>query len=224
MATRAINPYKTYTSYTSYTNTERNYYKTQSCVLEICQQLKLEPNVTEITNYCKSVLDIVYKTAGQKRSNMKNAIIVICINRVMKDSTNLFEMAKCLGIDKKYIYKAEKILLELPKECFTPIHTQTPIEYVQEIYNSLENKAVTHDVIAETDSLVKLCEKHNILDRYSYTTIGVSCLYYILSCHDYSVDIQAFSELYSVSCTSIKKANKNIHDFVENYFNTIKQV
>lgn len=210
--------------YTSYTNTERNEYKIQSCVQFLCQKLNLELNIKEITSYCNTILCLVYKTHGQKRSNMKNAIIIICIYKVIKESMHghtalsLIDIAERADIDKKYIYKAEKILLELPKEYFRPIQIQTPVEYVQKIYNSLENVTVTHDVISETDSLVKLCEKSNILDRYYYTTIGVSCLYYILICHDYNVDIQVFSELYSVSSTSIKKANKDIHEFVENYF------
>ncbi len=208
--------------YTSLTNAERNELKVFKHVSEICNELHIHDNIKEISEYCSNILVQVNKVHGQKRCNVRNAIIIICIFKILENTCRynytILEIAKLANVDKKYIYKAEKLLIELPNKCFEISYIQTPIEYIKKIYTMSDTSTITHDVISETEILLEICENNRILERNSYISKGVCCLYFVLTHHGYNIDMNAFSKTYNVSCTSIHKNIKTLNEFSKIYF------
>lgn len=191
-------------------------------VEELCKQLGICYRLDTIKEYTCTVLDSVYKVHGQKRRGVKMALILYCINKVVNASTLIEDMAKRVNIDKKYIYKAEKLLAELPRQIFC-LDTPSPVEYVKSIYNTHDNSIIEYDIMQELEQFVNICQKNHVLARNTYTCMGSSCLYFILLNHGYHVEIDTFCKTYNISKTNLERLYKTLEDFVKTFLsrNTI---
>jgi transcription initiation factor TFIIIB Brf1 subunit/transcription initiation factor TFIIB len=193
--------------YNNYTNEEKVDYKLRVYIESLCTLLKLPPNIL-LVETAFNVINLVTKVHGNKRMKLKDTIIIICISRELYVDPIVFTGR--LKIENKYIYSAYKLFASIPelKDYITPIDS---ITYIKRVFDT--NSVCKNDHILEkTELLLEKCKKLGILSKHTDITQGVSCLYHTLVSNDYTVDLDAFSKLYSVSKSTILKTVKKISD------------
>jgi transcription initiation factor TFIIIB Brf1 subunit/transcription initiation factor TFIIB len=197
--------------YPEITKKERSESTLTARLSEILVLLNIHDSGNNIKDIVVYTMGIVKKHCGQKRSMLKDAIIILCIAKVKM--SNPLELAKSLDIHKKYVYKAEKLLIEL--KVTSPSHyIESPIEYITRIY-AYTGDSVTLDTVIK---LIRLCETYDIMSQSSNTTIAISCLYYVLVKQGYTIDIGRFVEKYSISRVNVQRMFKTLETHFERLF------
>lgn len=206
-----------------WSNEEKNIYKLKTYIAELCNKLNIpEFLLTNITELCVNVMELIKKTDGTKRARVKDGILVICIYYVTKDTSTPFsymDMAKKLNLDIKYVTRAERMILELVNskklnlDKKIMLDTKKPFDYITESINKY-NLNISKDMLRLVKLLIEICEDNDLLLDHTPLSIAVSCFYYILKLKQKDIDIKIFSEFYNLSIvTVIKTYNKlKVHE------------
>jgi transcription initiation factor TFIIIB Brf1 subunit/transcription initiation factor TFIIB len=201
-----------------WSNEEKNTYKLKEYVRVLCDKLKIFDGIVPcIIDTVITVLDIIRKNDGTKRARVKDGIIVNCIYYVSKDTMTPYsyvEMAKVLGLETKYITKAEKMILELLSskklslDKVSVLGTEKPFFCIT---NTIKKHGIkiSDEVLEKVKVLIEICEDNDLLLDHTPLSVGVCCFYYVLKYKSIDIDIKLFSDLYGLSVvTVIKTFNK----------------
>jgi transcription initiation factor TFIIIB Brf1 subunit/transcription initiation factor TFIIB len=214
-----------------WTTEEKQIYKLKNDTRLLCETLKINENL--INTICDFVCNVMYKikqTEGSKRSRVKDGIVIMCIcyvsNNPKYNNTNItynsVTLAKKLGLDIKYITKADKILMEI-MNCDlnnslnidkSLVHKQdSPIHYINQIIEKY-NLQVNTDIINKTEKLINICEDNDLLTDHTSLSIGVCCFYYILNTYNIEIDIKIFTKMFDITNITINKiiSKLKLHD------------
>lgn len=97
-----------------YTNEEKTSYALNTYILKLCKEIDLQEYFIEnVKNLSILVLNTIKKHDNSKRLNVKDSIILVCIQCVSKNQLDARVLAKKLGINIKYITKAEDTIFSL---------------------------------------------------------------------------------------------------------------
>lgn len=84
----------------------------------------------------------------------------------------------------------------------------TKHEYVTEVVNQKKLR-IPEIILVQTQTLIQICEQHDLLLDHTPLSIGVSVFYYILKANNIICDPKIFSQIYDLSIvTVIKTYNK----------------
>lgn len=214
-----------------WTPEEKQIYKLKNDTRLLCETLKINENL--INTICEFVCNIMYKikqTDGSKRSRVKVGIVIMCIcyvsNNPEYNNTNItynsVSLAKKLGLDIKYITKADKILMEI-MNCDlnnslninkSLIHKlDSPIDHINKIIR-IHNLQVNANIINNTEKLINICEDNDLLTDHTSLSIGVCCFYYILNISNIEIDIKVFTKIFNITNITINKiiGKLKLHD------------
>lgn len=205
-----------------WTAEEKQIYKLKNDTRLLCETLKINENL--INTICDFVCNIMYKikqTDGSKRSRVKDGIVIMCICYISNNpeynnsniTYNSVSLAKKLGLDIKYITKADKILMEIMNCDLTNslnidkslVHKQeSPINHINKIIQ-IHNLKVNSDIINKTEKLINICEDNDLLTDHTSLSIGVCCFYYILYISNIEIDIKLFTKMFDITNITINK-------------------
>ena len=195
--------------YQSYTNQERKEYKLKECVETLCHRLDIENGLGGIVDSVLYVLPRLCEKFGVVRGNLRDAVILLCIAKTI--GKDVLYLSQKLDIHQKYIYKIQKLVIQIP-EIDSLLSTQSgPFEYILGVRKYIECKDRQTSgfdervVLPKVESLVKHCIDNDLLSKHSDITVGVTCMYFVLCKEGYSIDITAFSQIYNLSETILKK-------------------
>ncbi len=201
-----------------WSNEEKNSYKLSTYTKSLCSQLNIpEAMVKNVCDTVITVMNAIKKHDGTKRARVKDGIILTCIQYVSNDgygSLSAVDLAKTLGIDVKYVTKADKLILELINthklnldKC-NVLETQKPFYHVKRVIQK-HKLSIPPILVTQVEHLIDVCEKNDLLLDHTPLSIGVCCFYYILKNNDVKLDIKQFADLYNLSVvTIIKTYNK----------------
>lgn len=211
-----------------WTNEEKNTYKLTNYTKNLCNQLKI-PEVlhTQIFDTVNHVINVIKQQEGPKRARVKDGIILVCIEYVAKyasvnmniNNISASELGKNLGIEIKYITKAEKIIMELVNskklilDKTTILSTESPFYYVKNVIDKRGIK-IDIDILMLVQKLITYCEDNDVLLDHTPLSIGVCCLYYVLIENNITIDIKVISEIYNLSVVTILKTTNKIKQFL----------
>lgn len=217
-----------------WTSEEKQIYKLKNDTRVLCETLKIAENLIDtICDFVCNIMNKIKKTEGSKRSRVKDGIVIICIcyisnNPVYNNTTfsyNSVTLSKNLGLDIKYITKADKILMEIINcDLNNSLHIDTniiykqdsPIDYINQIitkYNLYENFKNT-DIINKTEKLINICDDNDLLTDHTSLSIGICCFYYILTKSNIEINIKNFTKIFNITNITINKINNKLkqHD------------
>jgi transcription initiation factor TFIIIB Brf1 subunit/transcription initiation factor TFIIB len=214
-----------------WTNEEKQIYKLKNDTRLLCETLNI--NETLIPTICDFVCNVMCKIKqmeGSKRSRVKDGIVIICIcyisnNPIYNNTTfnyNSVKLAKKIGLDIKYITKADKIFLEIINcDLDNLLHIDklvvnkqdSPMNYIYKIIETY-NLNINPDIINKTKNLINICEDNDLLTDHTSLSIGVSCFYYILNMYNIEINIKLFTKMFDITNITINKINNKlkIHD------------
>jgi transcription initiation factor TFIIIB Brf1 subunit/transcription initiation factor TFIIB len=205
------------TQWNSYTNKEKSEYKLNKYTENLCSTLNITPNlIQDICNTVMYVMNVIKKNDSTKRSNVKDGIILVCIQYVSKSKgayCSHTDLAKNIGVDIKYITRAEKLITEMIHskkinlDGFDKINIINPYEYIKFIIKK-NNIEIPDNFLDKTQQLIDECNKKQILSNYSPISIGTCCLYYILNENHVDVNLKTFSNIFNISGITINKTSK----------------
>lgn len=205
-----------------WTNEEKNEYKLVNYTKALCTKMEIKEALT--SSICGTVVDVmnvIKKHDGTKRARVKDGIILTCIQYVSKNGVHTgssyisaIELARKIGLDIKYVTKAEKIILELlaskklKLDKKNMLETQPPYHYVLKVVQKKGLK-IPEIILQLVKQLISVCENNDLLLDHTPLSIGVCCFYYILKKKEIELDVKLFSDLYDLSVvTVIKTYNK----------------
>lgn len=205
-----------------WTNEEKITYKLGLYTEQFCSKLgvseKLIPMITDTVNVIMSTIKENY---GTKRARVKDGIIIMCIYLVSKNTEmhlSYSEMAKKMGINIKYVTKADSLILELvnaKKLNFDSIRIQdikTPYQYILETIK--KNKLrITDEILNKVKMLIEICEDNDLLVDHSPQSIGACCFYYVLKKSNDEMNIRIFSSLSDLSMVTIMKTYNKLKTY-----------
>lgn len=192
---------------------EKSQYKVAQYIEEKCNQLCLP------TNVCKHVVDMVGQVLksckdveeGQKRSRVKDGIIVMCAFYVCKDSgidRSYTEFAVKLGLDMKYITRADKLLLSLVHKGTLkfPVSVHTTLEPMQCIDAKL-GVLNLRDHAHAIKRIIDISMDNDILIDNTPLSVGVGCLYYYVVTRGLleRVQMQVLCDTFGISAVTVTK-------------------
>ena len=209
-------------AWSHYTNEEKNEYKLKLYIDELCERIGIsEGLVVQIKNTVVQVMNIIKSTDGTKRARVKDGIILVCIEYVGKRNNvtlSATKLGKSIGIDIKYITRAESILLELlhtkkltlDKDIL--LSTRTPYDYVEDIVRK-QRLSIPCSVLDTVKHVIDICERHELLLDHTPLSIGVCSFYYVLTelvepAED--IDIHEFSQMYDLSIVTVTKTTAKL--------------
>lgn len=216
-----------------WSNDEKNTYKLTNYTKDLCHKLNISENmIPSICSTVVHVMNIIKKYDGTKRARVKDGIILTCLQYVLKDTyhdISAIELAKKINLDIKYITKADKIILELIShkkldlEKKSILDIKKPYQYVLDVINK-KNIYIPNEILDQIQTLIQMCETHDLLLDHTPLSVGVCCFYYILKLNNIPCDLKLFSELYDLSVvTVIKTFNKlKTHSHILKDYNLYK--
>jgi transcription initiation factor TFIIIB Brf1 subunit/transcription initiation factor TFIIB len=231
----------TYTSYSNnrmmkmqewmtWTNEEKNEYKLNKYIKELCEKLQINENiVNDVFNLVSRVMKAIKNGCdGPKRSRVKDGIIIICIYYISKGTSLVYsyiDLAKKMNINMKYISKADKILMELISSNKLNLSqefidnffkTENPIDYVTKIIDKYKLN-INQQIVNQVIELINICQDNDILLDHTPLSLGVSCFYYILNINNIDINVKMFSELYDVSMVTLVKTFNQLKQYKNNF-------
>lgn len=228
--TKAMSKVEKRILWSQYTNEEKNEYKLKEYTTELCNTLAIpELLMHQIKYTVTEVMKIIRSTDGTKRARVKDGIILVCIEYIAKRNDSALtaaKLSKIVGLDAKYITRAETLVLELLHnkklnlDKDTILSTRTPYHYVQDIVFKRSLRIDKH-VLESVRRVIDICESNDLLLDHTPLSIGVCCFYYVvteLAETKDTVDIRVFSELYDLSVVTIAKTTnklKGYDDFIK---------
>ena len=143
----------------SWSAEEKKEYKIKKYTRELCERMSIYPNIID------SVIGLVLKvnhlissrSEGSKRSNIKDAIIIRCVEMI--DSYNSIELAKRINLDPSYLSKADRVLINLG------IVKQT-IDPPRNLDNKLK-------------MLIEICEDNQLFNTKNKRATEMICMKYL---------------------------------------------
>lgn len=197
-----------------WSNDEKTSYKLSLHTKYICDKLDINPGlINAICNTVNEVMNIIKKFDGTKRSRVKDGIIIVCIHYVLKANSTVVttaQLSKTLNLDIKYVTRAERLILELVNSNKLKLDknvmfvNNTPFDYVTDIINRY-NINIPENLLNETEKLIETCKHLDILLDHTPLSIGVSCLYYVLTTYQVDMNFKMFCDLYNLSCVTVLK-------------------
>lgn len=212
--------------WSQYTNEEKNEYKLKEYTKELCNTLDIpEGLIPQIKYTVAEVIKIIKNTDGTKRARVKDGIILVCIEYIAKRNgvaLSASKLGKKIGVNIKYITRAEGILLELIHskklnlDKDTILAIRTPYQYVQDIIRK-QNIILDPQVLETIKRVIEICEENDFLLDHTPLSIGVCCFYYVLTeifGDKTSVDVRPFAEMYDLSIVTVTKTTNKLktHD------------
>jgi hypothetical protein len=215
-----------------WTNEEKNTYKLNIYTRELCDKLAI--NKYLIDRICSFVLQVMTAIKnscdGPKRSRVKDGIIIVCIYYISKNEYeykySYIELSKKLGLNLKYVSKADKLIMELintnklniSKEFVNNfLKITAPIDYVTKIIDKYQLNEINQQLINMVSELIDICEDNDILLDHTPLSIGVSCFYYILQLNNMDTDVKMFSDIYDLSIVTISKTFNKLKVYSKNF-------
>lgn len=203
-----------------WTNDEKNNYKLVNYTKNLCNKLEIhESFIDNITYIVSLVIQCIKKHDGTKRGNVKNGIILACIQYTTNISS--LSLAKKLELDIKYVSKAETLILELISngkldlnKNFIDSHTNIVDDIIGIIYK--HHILISSKISLELQTVINICNTFDLLTDHTPLSIGIACFYYILQKHNNYIDIKIFAEWYSISIVTITKILNKINTY-ENF-------
>lgn len=162
-----------------YTKEEKRKYQLFKYIKEHCEAYSLNVCIIDIVCdivYC--ILTILEETQeGAKRGKVKEGFIVTCIRYVCYiNGIELNEM-NMNTVDKKYIIKANKIIIELVN--LNKIDMERFNEYVNNYNENIPSIMNKTDRIIHKQ-MMTFCKENDLLLEHSDKMIHMACIYYIL--------------------------------------------
>lgn len=203
-----------------WTPEEKQIYKLKNDTRLLCETLKIDEKL--INTICDFVCNIMYKikqVEGSKRSRVKDGIVIMCICHISNNpvyntfSYNSVTLAKKLGLDVKYITKADKILMEIMNcDLNNSLHIdkllvhkqESPIDYINKIIQKY-NLNVNKEIINKTQQLINICQDNDLLTDHTNLSLSVCCFYYVLNLSNIEIDIKFFTKMFNVTNITINK-------------------
>lgn len=97
-----------------YTNQEKSLYNLKKHIINFCRTLNIPEQLIEnIKELSMIVLTTIAKFDNVKRSNVKNGIILMCIEYVSKGNYTAYNLAKMIDLHIKHVTKAEELIYSL---------------------------------------------------------------------------------------------------------------
>lgn len=200
--------------WTMYSNEEKSQYKLKKYTESICEKVGIEAHLIPIVcdTVC-NVMDIIKENEGTKRARVKDGIIISCIHYLSKYLDQKYDsvsLAKRLGINIKYITKADKIILPLihsgklkfDKHSF--LQTESPFFYVNQMIEQYHLQ-IPEFMIIQVHRLINICEENDLLLDHTPQSVGICCFYYILKLNNIEIDVKLFIEIYNISAVTLFK-------------------
>jgi len=205
----------------TYTNDEKNTYKLNKYIEELCIKLYVSTNlIPSIKDIANIIMNIIKKHDGTKRARVKDGIIIFCIHYVSKNTATPYstiELAKKLDIDIKYVTKAERMILELLSSNKLSLNKNTvlqpinSLEYIKQIIIK-NNLKINIETINLVEQVINICNENDILLDYAPLSLGVCCLYYVLLKQNINMNMKMIASLCDISTITVNKA---YNDFIE---------
>lgn len=212
-------------AWSQYTNEEKNEYKLKLYIDDLCDRLGIPESLyVQIKTTVVQVMNIIKNTEGTKRARVKDGIILACIEYIGKRNNVTLsgtKLGKSIGIDIKYVTRAESILLELlhtkklTLDKDTLLSTRSPYEYVEDIVIK-RRLNVRQDVLDTVKRVIAICEKNELLLDHTPLSIGVCSFYYVISeivgftAED--IDIREFAQMYNLSVVTVAKTTAKLKE------------
>lgn len=205
-----------------WTSEEKQIYKLKNDTRLLCETLKINENlIPTICDFVCNVMNKVKQTEGSKRSRVKDGIVIMCICYISNNPTynnsifnyNSVTLAKKLGLDIKYVTKADKILMEIMNcDLNNSLHIdkslvykqESPIDFINKIIETY-NLNINSDIFNKTEKLINICEDNDLLTDHTSLSIGVCCFYYILNMYNIEIDAKLFTKMFNVTNITINK-------------------
>lgn len=214
-----------------WTSEEKQIYKLKNDTRLLCETLKINENlIPTICDFVCNVMNKVKQTEGSKRSRVKDGIVIMCICYISNNPTynnsifnyNSVTLAKKLGLDIKYVTKADKILMEIMNcDLNNSLHIdkslvykqESPIDFINKIIETY-NLNINSDIFNKTEKLINICEDNDLLTDHTSLSIGVCCFYYILNMYNIEIDAKLFTKMFNVTNITINKiySKLKLHD------------
>lgn len=205
-----------------YSNEEKNQYKLKNYTQDLCEKLDIDKSIVDIIS--KTVIDvmeIIKENDGTKRARVKDGIIIVCIQYVSRKFQKNFDtvsLAKKIGLNVKYITKAEKIILPLlhsnkikfDKTNF--LHAEEPFYFIEQVICKY-NLNIPKSIIFQLQQTIELCRQHDILLDHTPQSIGICCFYFILKLNNIELDTKMFTSLYNISMVTLLKTYGKLNNY-----------
>ena len=162
-----------------YTKEEKRKYQLFKYIKEHCEAYNLNICIIDI------VCDIVYRILtvleetqeGSKRGKVKEGFIVTCIRYVCYIKNIELNEMNTPKVDKKYIIKANKIIIELVN--LNKLVMERFNEYVNNYNENIPSILNKTDRSIHTQ-MITFCKENDLLLEHSDKMIHMACIYYIL--------------------------------------------
>lgn len=215
-----------------WSNEEKNTYKLNQYTKSICKRLEIHDSL--ITSICETVVNVmtvIKKFEGTKRARVKDGIILVCAEYVAMCSQSqtqkvtAVELAKKMGLETKYITKADKMILELKMSNKLDMKRQSvsdipnPYKYVEDVVTK-HNLKIPRNILQQVRKLIQVCEDQDLLLDNTPLSVGVSCFYYCLKKNNIGLDLKMFSDIYDLSIVTVTKTYNKLkghHHILEKY-------
>lgn len=210
--------------WTMYSNEEKSQYKLKKYTESICEKVGIEAHLVPfVCDTVCNVMDIIKENEGTKRARVKDGIIISCIHYLSKYLDQKYDsvsLAKRLGINIKYITKADKIILPLihagklkfDKRSF--LQTETPFFYVNQMIEQYHLQ-IPEFMITQVHRLINICEENDLLLDHTPQSVGICCFYYILKLNNIQIDVKLFIEIYNISAVTLFKTYSKLQNHQE---------
>ncbi len=198
--------------YQTYTSQERKEYKLKEYTLDLCNRLDIDTGLDGIVESVIYVSSKIEEKFGPVRSNLKEAVVVVCISKTLGDDP--LHTAQKLDLHQKYIYKIQKMVIQIPEVDSVLTSTTGPFEYILGVHKHILDKKDglidEQKVFPKVKNLVKYCIDNNILAKHTDITVGVACMYWVIRSEGYNVDLEVFSRVYNVSENILKSTQSQL--------------
>jgi len=191
----------------------------------MCQKLGIQESMYPlICDTVTNVMEIIKQNDGTKRARVKDGIILTCIQYTHDSSQSIYlsaaDLAKRIGLDIKYVTKAEKLVLELINrhklniKRETILKTKTPYQYLTEVIDK-HSIRIPRELLAKVETLINYCETNDLLLDHTPLSIGVCCLYYILKQTGIKCDIKLLCDYYNLSAVTVIKTYNKLKTYTQ---------
>jgi transcription initiation factor TFIIIB Brf1 subunit/transcription initiation factor TFIIB len=192
-----------------WTNDEKNSYKLMTYTKALCTKLGIHESFFQsICQTVEHVMNVIKKHDGTKRARVKDGIILVCIQYICDQSA--VGLARNMGLDIKYISKAERFILELISskklqlEKTIVVENKSPFKYINDIVRKHHINIPSH-VMEQVKHFIQYCEDNDILLDHTPLSLGASCFYYILQKNQIDCDVKALADICNISAVTILK-------------------
>lgn len=200
-----------YANWYAYSSDEKCAYKLGLYITELCARLNLPDSVVDtIKDTVGIVLPQVNALCGTKRAKVKDAFIAVCIIRVVSDYQLRLtpgEIMKALGVNVRYVSKAENVLIELYNR--GKLQRDFVTGQFRDAYECVMYVTKRHGLYMDA-SVCEHCKTYIQTGHKEQSPLvqGAIALYKAYSILGYRVDTDAFSKIFKVSVKTLDTFSK----------------